>query len=696
MKKNKFLVVVLCLLISSTVLAAGKPIIEGKNGYPSTFDYSAIINVWTACTSGYLKYDGTCETPAGAGNLTGSGTNHYWTYWTGSTSVGSKSLTASKPVCTDSSGDPAVCAGTEGVWQVAGSYQPLNTKLSAIGSLANGSGFLKNDGSGGFSYDTSSGGEMSYPESGIAVSTGSAWTSHASYSTITGFWTTCSGYLKSDGTCDIPAGGGTVIGTGTNHYWPYWTGTSSLGSKSITASKPICSDSSGDPTICAGTEGVWLAATGTAADSSKLNGQSASYYQVAGSYQTLDSDLTTLAAPTAWRFFYSNGSSNITELALGADGTYLKSNGASATPSFETPSGAGDMLLASAQSVTGTKTFDTTKIAVKGSSTGVTSIASANSSASNYTATFPAETGTVCTTGSVCSGYQASHASLTSIAGLTESAGGSPYFTADNTWAVLAKGTAYQVYHMNSGATAPEWTSTLGATGTRLTAGFFTDITVTNAIAGSVTGNAGGLTGTPNITVGTISAGATGFSVDADGDTVVKTITTTAAAATGGVLTLSEGSNNGTDTSTITGAADAGTYPSFTFGGSQGSETMLLQASSDKWTLSSATGATFGITPATNIVGTLSLGTAGAAVGTLSLANATSGSIAITPITGALGTTSLVLGTTYTDTKWFSYATATGLTCNETAPAGSGDITAVGSCTTGSCATIGNADTSGG
>jgi hypothetical protein len=42
---------------------------------------------------------------------------------------------------------------------------------------------------------------------------------------------------------------------------------------------------------------------------------------------------------TAWRVFYSNGSGVTTELALGADGTYLESNGAAAAPTFTTPSG---------------------------------------------------------------------------------------------------------------------------------------------------------------------------------------------------------------------------------------------------------------------------------------------------------------------------------------------------------------------
>lgn len=43
---------------------------------------------------------------------------------------------------------------------------------------------------------------------------------------------------------------------------------------------------------------------------------------------------------TAWRVFYSNGDGDVTELALGSDGEYLKSNGAAAAPSWATPSGA--------------------------------------------------------------------------------------------------------------------------------------------------------------------------------------------------------------------------------------------------------------------------------------------------------------------------------------------------------------------
>lgn len=54
-------------------------------------------------------------------------------------------------------------------------------------------------------------------------------------------------------------------------------------------------------------------------------------------------NLTEFVAQTPWRVFYSDGSGDVTELALGADGTFLKSNGASSAPTFATPAGSGDV-----------------------------------------------------------------------------------------------------------------------------------------------------------------------------------------------------------------------------------------------------------------------------------------------------------------------------------------------------------------
>jgi len=52
-------------------------------------------------------------------------------------------------------------------------------------------------------------------------------------------------------------------------------------------------------------------------------------------------DLTQFVDQTAWRSFYSDGSGDVQELAFGDAGKVLTSNGASAAPSWETPSGGG-------------------------------------------------------------------------------------------------------------------------------------------------------------------------------------------------------------------------------------------------------------------------------------------------------------------------------------------------------------------
>jgi hypothetical protein len=52
-------------------------------------------------------------------------------------------------------------------------------------------------------------------------------------------------------------------------------------------------------------------------------------------------DLIEFVDQTAWRLFYSNNLGDVTELALGTDGQYLKSTGATSAPIFDTPAGAG-------------------------------------------------------------------------------------------------------------------------------------------------------------------------------------------------------------------------------------------------------------------------------------------------------------------------------------------------------------------
>jgi len=56
--------------------------------------------------------------------------------------------------------------------------------------------------------------------------------------------------------------------------------------------------------------------------------------------------LTDFVDQAAWRVFYSNAAGDVVELALGADGEYLMSNGPAVAPTFETPVGAGDVTAA--------------------------------------------------------------------------------------------------------------------------------------------------------------------------------------------------------------------------------------------------------------------------------------------------------------------------------------------------------------
>ena len=111
---------------------------------------------------------------------------------------------------------------------------------------------------------------------------------------------------------------------------------------------------------------------------------------------------------TASEFLITDGSKNIVSAPVATypsltELSYVKGV-TSGIQSQINAKGVGDMVLASVQSVTGLKTFDTTKLAVKGSSTGTTAIASANAGASNYTLTLPAVTGTLVTGGGTASG----------------------------------------------------------------------------------------------------------------------------------------------------------------------------------------------------------------------------------------------------------------------------------------------------
>jgi len=133
-------------------------------------------------------------------------------------------------------------------------------------------------------------------------------------------------------------------------------------------------------------------------------------------------NLTSFVNQTNWRLFYSNGSGDVTELVWGVDGTYLRSNGTTSAPTFDVPSGSGDMLLAGIQAVTGLKTFDPSKVAMKGTSTGVTTIQTANTSANNYGIILPAASGTFALTSDVPTAASLSVDDLITLSGVSTGA----------------------------------------------------------------------------------------------------------------------------------------------------------------------------------------------------------------------------------------------------------------------------------
>ena len=181
-------------------------------------------------------------------------------------------------------------------------------------------------------------------------------------------------------------------------------------------------------------------------------------------------NLTSFVDQTAWRVFYSNTDGDVVELALGADGTYLESNGVAVAPTWSVPAGAGDV------SKVGTPIDNQVGV-----------------------------------------------------------------WTGDGT----IEGTAGLTYDGSNFLL----TGDIGSTGSKITKGWFTDLLVTNAISGAVTGNAGTVTNATFTTALTVDTG---------------TLTLTANVANNSVLTIGAGASsisgaNTGDQTTISGNAGSAT-----------------------------------------------------------------------------------------------------------------------------------------
>jgi len=179
-----------------------------------------IVALWTSCTAGYLKYDGTCSTPSGTEATPALSEDSTTVTSTKSVSAPQYASTAT----TDQSFDlptavsPTLSATGHGkfsfqsnkmkVSENGGSYYDVlnaNSGYAAIVAMWTTctAGYLKYDGT-----CSAIAAALADPGSnGIVKRTALNTTAVAARSDVLALWTSCTtGYLKQDGTCDTPTG----------------------------------------------------------------------------------------------------------------------------------------------------------------------------------------------------------------------------------------------------------------------------------------------------------------------------------------------------------------------------------------------------------------------------------------------------------------------------------------------------------
>jgi hypothetical protein len=208
---------------------------------------------------GYLKSDGTCDTPAGTGGGTISSVGVTVPTWLavspGSiTSSGTFAITAAAgQTANQFLATPNGASGALAIRGITAQDLPVGISSSTTGTAANVTGIvsISNGGTGSTSAATalaalggvnasqaaasapvqSVNGQVgsvsiavpSVPGAGLVKSSGSAFATAASTDVISLFNSgTCNGYLKSDGTCSTPSGGGTGTVSSVGVTVPSW------------------------------------------------------------------------------------------------------------------------------------------------------------------------------------------------------------------------------------------------------------------------------------------------------------------------------------------------------------------------------------------------------------------------------------------------------------------------------------------
>lgn len=329
-------------------------------------------------------------------------------------------------------------AGTATILQTTRNIQGVPFNGSADINIINGTGFVKSSGT-TLSYDNSTYWNVAGTAGGLSVSGG---LNANDVLLIRGTAASASNTATNTAiTFIVGNGAGTAAQIMTHN------GNTSFNNHVITDATLNSTNIIQDVAVTIGSDAdydVWYRGTsgkltrlGSGTDGKALTTHSSSSAPTWESYQPLDGDLTTIAglAATTDNFIVSvssawasrtptqvkttlslnnventalstwAGSTNITTLGTIATGTwngtlinqaYLGTGGGGSSKflrednTWQTIAAGGDMILASVQSVTGKKTFDKDKFAMKGTSTGVTTWSTANTSGTDYNFQTPA------------------------------------------------------------------------------------------------------------------------------------------------------------------------------------------------------------------------------------------------------------------------------------------------------------------